>query len=570
MEWSRYNRLFRSERFGPFLYNAMSNTLLELDEEHYRVLEELRDRGNGSCAGADSSFVALLREHKALVEAGEEERLLLSRQYARNALCFDTALLGLTLCPTLQCNFRCPYCFEHSQQDGTVMSPETVARLLTFIQGYKDIRHLSIAWFGGEPLLAFNIIRDITEKVQALDLNFEGASLVTNGYLLDGDKIARLNSLKINSIQITLDGPQGVHDSRRVLAGGGPTFQRILGNVAALMDSPYEGSCAIRVNIDKHNLDRFLELRAALLERFTGKKLSVNAAHVDTSLGDAYDHDCSLTLREWADFTLALHRKGVLLPTGASFYPAGNLDSVCVATMHHGFVIGPEGELYKCWSDVGKPAMIIGNIHAEEPVTNPALRAQYYTGIDAYSDPVCRACDALPICGGGCANRRLRAKKFGEAGLEYCSPYRDQLLPCLEAYYDTFRSKETLRRGAQAGQRKAGRPGLPRGLTPAAEGRQTPASGDDRYRAGAMRTFRIKIGSADFVTDFTGQWWDVCAAVPGCWSSRPWTARSRPGSVVSLPEAFVQIQDAPCLFGKSRISRKNPGAMVPRSDRIFG
>lgn len=442
MQWSRYNRLFRSERFGWFLYNALSNTLLELDEKHYCLLEGLRDRENCFVSSSDSGFLSLLRDNKILTEAGEEERLLLSRQYRRQALCFDTSHLSLTLCPTLACNFRCPYCFEHSQQEGKIMSPETVTRLLTFIQGYTDIRHLSLAWYGGEPLLAFNAIRAITEKIQALNLDFVGAGLVTNGYLLDGEKIARLNELKINSIQITLDGPQEVHDTRRFLVGGKPTFQRILDNVAALMDSPYAGSCGIRVNIDKHNLERFHELRATLLERFKGKNLTVYAGHVSTSRTHAYDHTCSLDLHEWANFAFAMYRTGGIPPRGG-FYPANNRDSVCVATVHHGFVIGAEGELYKCWQDVGKPEMAIGNIHEEVPVANHTLRAQYCTGTDAYSDPACLACDVLPICGGGCANKRLRAKQFGEKELEFCSPYRDNLIPYLEAYIDTFRTQET-------------------------------------------------------------------------------------------------------------------------------
>jgi len=441
MEWSRFNRLFRSERFGPFLYNALSNTLLELDEAHFRLLEALRDHRNGENAGAGGGFLALLRQRKVLVEPGEEDLLLLTRQYERNARCFGAGLLGLTICPTLRCNFRCPYCFEHSQQDGPVMSADTVARLLRFIQGSREVGHLSIIWYGGEPLLAFPRIVDITEKIEALDVTFDGASLVTNGYLLDAEKIARLNALRINAIQITLDGPEEVHDRRRVLAGGGPTFQRILGNVAALMASSYEGTCTIRVNVDKHNLPRFLELRASLLERFAGKRLMVNAAQVDSSLRPEYDTACNLSLREWADFTLGLHRSGVAFPSG-SFYPTRNLDSICVAVMHHEYVVGPEGELYKCWSDVGKPAMVIGNIHADDPVTNAALRAQYCSGTDAYSDAECRSCDVLPICGGGCANLRLRAKHFGEAGLEYCSPYREHLIPCLEAYYDSFRTRE--------------------------------------------------------------------------------------------------------------------------------
>lgn len=441
MQWSRYNRLFRSERFGWFLYNALSNTLLELDEAHYFVIDGLRrDCVNNFGAVVDSGFLTMLLMNKILVEEGEEERLLLARQYRRLAHCFDTTRLGLTICPTLACNFRCPYCFEQSQQDGEIMSSETVASLLAFIKNFSEIHRLSVTWFGGEPTLAFQVIRDITKKIKALDLDFVGANLVTNGYLLDRSKIAQLNDLKINSIQITLDGPQEVHDRRRFLSGGKPTFQRIMDNVATLMDSPYAGKCAIRVNVDKQNLDRFQELRAELMERFKGRKFTVYAAPVNSGPGQACDHSCSLNLQEWANFTFDMRKNGLRSPR--SFHPADNQDSVCVATAHNGFVVGPKGELYKCWEDVGKKAMVIGNIHEQEPVTNPELRAQYGPGTDAYNDPVCRACDVLPICGGGCAHKRLLAKQFGEEGLEFCSPFRDSLIPCLEAYYDTFRSKE--------------------------------------------------------------------------------------------------------------------------------
>ncbi len=449
MEWSHYNWLFESERFGGFLYSALSNTMMQLDEPHYRALEGLRDRGGAgepggaedTSAAADPDFLALLRANKMLVEAGQDERLLLARHYQRHALCFDSSRLGLTICPTLRCNFRCPYCFEASQADGATMSPETVARLVAFIESYKDARCLSLDWYGGEPTMAWDVIEDVTARVQALELEYAGAGLVTNGYLLDEAKIARLNDLQINSIQITLDGPPEVHDARRVLAGGAPTYARILENVALLMDSPYEGSCAIRVNLDKHNLEGFLELRSELLTRFAGKKLNVYAGHVNTSLGHSYDHACSLDLDDWATFTIDLYRRGGLLPRGG-FFPAGDVHGLCVATSHNGFVVGPRGELYKCWEDVGKPEMVIGDLHEEEPITDPGLRALYALGTDAYADPECKACTVLPICGGGCANKRLRAKHFGEASLTFCSPYKEHLTAYLEEYYDTFLSRE--------------------------------------------------------------------------------------------------------------------------------
>ena len=441
MNWSRYNTLFESERSGCFVYNALTNTLVELDTLHFIDLAAIRDARSDTGLIKDSSILSLLQKNKVLVAEGEEARLLLARQYQRHAACFDTSRLGLTICPTLLCNFRCPYCFEHSQSASSMMTSETVDRLMHFIKSYKDIRHLSIAWYGGEPLLAFDVICDITERVKFLDLNIEDFGMVTNGFLLDAGKIARLNDLKINSIQITLDGPEHVHDTRRVLAGGGPTFQRILSNVDNLMNSDYKGVCAIRVNVDKTNRDEFFGLRDALLERFKGKKLMVYAGHVNTSIDHAYEHSCCLDLQEWTDFTFEQHRCKSKAPS-ANFYPSGNVDSICVATSHQGFVMGPDGELYQCWEDVGKPDMVIGNIHEEEPITNQELQARYSIGTDAYNDIECRECNVLPICGGGCANKRLRAKQFNEGGLEFCSSYKDNLTTYLEAYIDAFWSKE--------------------------------------------------------------------------------------------------------------------------------
>jgi len=444
MEWSRYNHLFDSRRFGFFLYNALSNTLLELDEAHYRALEEMRGRGGAEQGGgpaADPGFAALLIERAVLVGAGDEERAILARRYERKAVCFNTARLALTVCPTLACNFRCPYCFEASQGDAAVMSPDTIAALIAFIARHEDARALTLSWYGGEPTLAWHVIEEVTGRVQALDITFEHAGLVTNGYLLDAARIARLNDLRIRSIQITLDGPPEVHDRRRVLAGGGATYARILENVGALMESRYEGACSIRVNIDKHNAERFIELRSDLLERFAGKKLHVYPGHVNTSLGGSYDHACSIDLDGWTQFTVDLYHQARVLPR-EGFHPAGRLHGVCTATRHNGFVVGPRGELYKCWEDVGRSEMAIGNVHEEEPITGPGLRALYVLGTDAYTDPECLACAVLPICGGGCAGKRLRTRHFGEEGLAFCSPYKEHLTAYLEEYYHAFRRRE--------------------------------------------------------------------------------------------------------------------------------
>lgn len=445
MQWSRFNRLFRLEKTGGFLYNALSNTLFELDESHYTILEDWQN-GRSYDANGDEYFLSVLSKKTVLVRSGEEEQHLLACRYQRQVTCFDSSVLCLTICPTLRCNFQCPYCFEQSQQDGAIMTPETIDRLISFIRRYKDIRHLFVSWYGGEPLLAFDTIYTLTRQFKTLDLNFEGAGMITNGYLLDKERIARLNDLRIRSIQITLDGPRETHDSWRVLRSGGSTFERILNNVTALFQSPYKGKCIIRVNIDKNNRGAFIELQAALLNRFKGKNLIIYPGYVQTSRSHPYAHTDTLDIKEWTDFTFDLFWREGLVPSGGFYPPFGNQDagcnSICAATKHNEFVIGPEGELYKCWEDVGRPDMVIGNIHLDEPIENDLMRAQYTLGTDAFCDPECLACDVLPICGGGCANKRMRTKRYGEKGLAFCSPFKEHLIRYLEAYICTFWTKE--------------------------------------------------------------------------------------------------------------------------------
>ncbi len=488
LRWSRYNRLLRAggsqPSAGRYLYNALSNRLVELDEEHFALLDHLGENSgkNDSVpsperapashaapvplatpashtapsplatsathithatarAACSQPFLDMLRAGKFLVEPGEEEDELLVRRNRREAARFGGPGLSLTVCPTLACNFRCAYCFESSQDEAAVMDSGTMDRLVEFIAGFRNAKPLGVAWYGGEPLLAFGAIVELTERFRRVDPDYRGAALITNGYLLDAPKIARLNGLGIESIQITLDGPAQEHDRRRALAGGGPTFSRVMENLETLMASDYAGFCAIRVNVDRKNRAAFPLLRSALTEKFPGKGLRVYAAPLRGSPERTCGQDCFFEGGEWAEYTLDLYRDHGLKPV-AGLSPGANADGPCAATTHRSFVVGPSGELYKCWKDTGRPDMVVGSVRAKEAVTNPALQARYSVGVDPWDDPECRECEVLPICGGGCANTRLRMKYSGETGLDRCSPYKKNLVAYLEAWIDDLRTKE--------------------------------------------------------------------------------------------------------------------------------
>lgn len=439
--WSRYNTLFHSERFGHFLYNALSNTLFKLNRSLYQLLDKHARMPKAFPTTLDKQFLALLREKKVLVENGEEIKLLKLKHCQRAAHCFDSNHIELTICPTLSCNFACPYCFEKPQKSSLVMSPGTTSQLLQFIQQIAGQKNLSIIWSGGEPTLAFETIHTITAQLNKLDLSFDGATLFTNGYLLDRRKILKLNDLDINTVQITLDGLEMVHDNRRIHADGKPTFRHILSNIDVLLNSSYQGHCIIRVNIDKQNQHEFPALQTILLERYKDKRFSVHAGHVDHSWDRQYDQSCILSSEEWADFTIDacnFHD----CSTGESLYPNNNLFNDCPANRKNEFVVGPQGDLYKCLNDVGRKEMIVGTIYEKERLINNGLITLYSELSDPFLDAKCLDCSVLPICSGGCSNKRLRAKFFNEDNIEFCTNYKEHLIRYLEAYYNRLLSRE--------------------------------------------------------------------------------------------------------------------------------
>lgn len=439
--WSRYNRIIRNPDLGYFLYNSLSNVFIELDECHFKLIEQLSYSSSVTKNGIEPQFLNTLLANYILVEKDTESKILMERHYKRLQSCFDNTHLFLTICPTLRCNFSCPYCYEQSQESTTIMNKETINQLIKFIKKFSDTKHLSIAWYGGEPTLAFDVICDITKKINDIDIIFDQASLITNGYLLDKKKIDKLKSLNIKSIQTTIDGFEGTHNSRRTLKGGFPTYQKIIDNIDYLMNSSFNGSCHIRVNVDKKNAKEYPKLNEYLQNKYEGSNVFIYAGNVEATGNQKYDIKYTFCSSEWSRFALELYR-GNSVSTDGKIYPLGNLHKICAANTHNSLIIGPDGELYKCWKDVGNVEMVIGNIFNEDYLVNRELVALYNIGTDPYLDSKCLECYYLPICGGGCANLRFRSKFLNEKGLEFCSLYKDHIDEYLMEYYDEVKSKD--------------------------------------------------------------------------------------------------------------------------------
>lgn len=153
--------------------------------------------------------------------------------------------LRLTILPTLQCNFRCEYCYETFKNE--FISQDEIDLLCKAISiESKGKTGIFIDWFGGEPLLAIEAINKISAYVIKI-CHFRripfSASITANGYLLSKDIFEQMLKNKIYSFQITLDETESFHDSVRHLLNGNGSFHMIKKNLLAIKEIKSSSVC---------------------------------------------------------------------------------------------------------------------------------------------------------------------------------------------------------------------------------------------------------------------------------------------------------------------------------------
>ena len=183
--------------------------------------------------------------------------------------------LELTVMPTERCNFRCVYCYEDFKIGR--MKPwvrEGIKQLISKRVERYGLDYLELGWFGGEPLLAKDVVFDITAHaanlLQAGAIGAMGGEMTTNGYLLDRATLTTLVELGQKHYQITLDGDEPEHNQTRRSASGVPTFETIWSNLVAAHASDLDFSITLRLHIMPGNAESLSRLVDRLIGTFEG------------------------------------------------------------------------------------------------------------------------------------------------------------------------------------------------------------------------------------------------------------------------------------------------------------
>jgi uncharacterized protein len=290
-----------------------------------------------------------------------------SIDFRRNlAMALTPTHLDLVIFPTEQCNFRCSYCYEDFEIGR--MSEDTVAGIKSLINHrVKDLRTFRLSWFGGEPLLAKDLIFDISRHAKCEcdknGVNFLPGSITTNGYALSLPVLRELIALNQSVFQISLDGFCEVHDTTRKLVSGRGTFQKIWENLLDLQQSDENFSVLLRLHLTPDNLSS-VELLIEEIKRLflPDKRFAFVFKEVSNFGGPGCSELRTLKKSETESIIARLSRQ-----LYGEVPPRENKDDIyiCYAAKPNSLLIRANGSIGKCTVALSDPRNNVGRINRD-------------------------------------------------------------------------------------------------------------------------------------------------------------------------------------------------------------
>lgn len=436
MKWSRHNIVGRTAGRGtPFVVNLLSGNADLLDEDSARPLLE------GTLPENPTEWLA-----KGYLTDPVEEDKRWKRAYLDFLDARETDEVQIFFVPWYGCNFRCGYCFQEDYDAKPAsLSDEILDAFFTHVRREFGSRRKYLTLFGGEPLLPGDAPRERISAFlrRASDADLEVA-VVTNGQTL-ADYLDVLSIAKIREIQVTLDGPPELHDTRRFLAGGKPTFERIAEGIDSALAAGF--AVNLRSVVDRTNLPHLPELARIAAERgWTGNPLfktqlgrnyELHSCHAAGGSGALYSRlelaeDLHAMVREHPEF-MEYHRPA--FSVSKFLWEHGDLPrplfDACTGTKTE-WAMDYRGRIFACTATVGKPGEELGTFWPEFRLDREVVGK--WQERDTVSMERCRSCANALACGGGCAS--VAKNRTGEVVSPDCRPVKELLELGVGAYLE--------------------------------------------------------------------------------------------------------------------------------------
>lgn len=336
------------------------------------------------------------------------------------------------------CNLTCSYCFAGQGRyhgESALMSYDTGKRALDFLIENSGTRHnLEVDFFGGEPLLNFDVVKRLVEYARSIEKeknkNFR-FTLTTNGMLVDDDVIDFCNR-EMSNVVLSLDGRKEVHDRYRVDHAGRGSWDVIVPKFQKFVRERGDKNYYIRGTFTHENPDFLEDIKVMLDLGFTELSMEPVVA-AEGSAAALTEDDKTIVMQQYEDLAkLMLQRDKEGKPFTFYHYMIDLKGGPCIYKRISGcgsgteyMAVTPQGDLYPCHQFVGEEKFKLGDIW--NGVSNTAIQDEFLS-CNVYARPECRDCWAKLYCSGGCAANAYHATGSVKGVYKYgCDLFRKRM-----------------------------------------------------------------------------------------------------------------------------------------------
>ncbi len=386
--------------------NEIVYDILDLYQDHTK--EEIVSALNGKYDS--SNLMEAVEDIAYLVDEGmlftDDSQITMDMLEGRGAI-----IKAMCLHVAHDCNMTCKYCFGDKgafEGQRLLLSIETGKKAIDFLLAQSGTRrNLEIDFFGGEPLMNFEVIKELVsygreaEKPYGKNIRF---TITTNGLLLDDAKADYINE-HMDNVILSIDGRREVNDTMRRTVNDKGTYDIIIDNYRRFVEKR-NGTYYVRGTFTRNNLDFAADVKHLVDLGF--KNVSVEPVVTDLSYDYALqEEDTDSILKEYDKLTelfLDYAKEG---KTFEFFHFNVDLNQgPCVVKRVSGcgagteyVAVSPEGDIYPCHQFVGNTDFRLGNL------TDDKFENKLYDEFNQahiYNKEKCNECWAKFYCSGGC------------------------------------------------------------------------------------------------------------------------------------------------------------------------
>ena len=331
----------------------------------------------------------------------------------------NTVLKAMCLHVAHTCNLNCEYCFASQGKyhgERALMSFEVGKRALDFlIENSGTRRNLEVDFFGGEPLMNFDVVKKLVEYARSIEKekgkNFR-FTLTTNGVLVDDDVIDFANK-EMSNVVLSLDGRKEVHDRYRVDYQGRGSYDTIVPKFQKFVKARGGKNYYMRGTFTHANPDFLEDIKTMLNLGFSELSMEpVVAAQGDEAA--LTEEDKPVVMKQYEELAeLMLKRDKEGKPFTFYHYMIDLAGGPCIYKRISGcgsgteyMAVTPWGDLYPCHQFVGDEKFKLGDIW--HGVENKEIQNEF-ASCNVYARSECRDCWARLYCSGGCAANAYHA-----------------------------------------------------------------------------------------------------------------------------------------------------------------